>query len=285
MKNKEILKITAGVIVSGIITLGLVVPVFAESNTQDSSVKTAASSSKIIKEKKNSAKKESKTVTGANTEIEKRVSDIGKLSDKISSMKNLSDSDKTSLSASLQTELANLSALKDKIATDTDPATLKSDVKAITAENRIYGLFIPKTNIIASSDKALTTVNMLSAMSPKLQARIDAVKVAGKDVTTIQTAFDDFNSKIADAKNLIASTVSGITSLSPDNGNKTVAANNKTALDVARKNLKMVETDLKSAQKDIKTIVGKVKGIGEVKENPMSSTSTETQSATTSVNQ
>ncbi len=301
MKNKKNIKVGAGVVLSTAMLLGFASFAFAQAADQNQNTNTPVGSAstqtdtntntslvqKNLRQRHNmgatskaDAKlkvNQSKEVDNANASIDKRVSDLNELATRVSDMKNISDAQRSVLSSSLQSQIAKLNALKDKIGTDSDMASLRADAKSITADNRTYALVVPQARIIAASDKATTVINMLTAMGTKLQTRISGVEATGKDVSKLNAALSDFNAKLADATSLSSSVVSGVAGLTPDEGNKTTLSANDTALKAARKNLAMIGADLAAARKDVKIITTGVKGVGA----DATSTSTNTTSATT----
>ncbi len=268
MNKKTIIKTGVGIVVATAMVVGSAGLVFAQDTAQNSGTSTVKSSTKKTHEAstKNTGSKakinQSKKVGDANTAIDKRVKDLNDLVSRVSEMKNVSSAEQTSISNSIQSEITNLNNLKTKIEADTDPASLKEDIKSITADTRIYALVIPKDRILAASDKATTVINMLNAMGSKLQTRITDVQTSGKDVVALNSALADFNAKLAEATSLNGSIASAISTLTPDQGNKTVLDSNNLALKTAKQNVAKIDSDLASARKDVKTIMGKVKGVG-----------------------
>ena len=246
MKNNKI--ITVGV--SALVLLSSTTLAFAQGNGggPKASIKANVNQSSLVQK--------------ANTAIDKRVTDLTDLENRISTMKNVSSSQIASLTASLETQKTDLLNLKTKIASDADMKSLTADAKSVTANNRTYALVIPKARILIAADRSATITDMLTALGTKLQARISESQTAGKDVTALTSALVDFNAKLADATSLSASIPAAISGLVPDQGNKTVMNSNETALKTARKNLTLIEKDLKDARADMKTIVNGVKGVG-----------------------
>jgi hypothetical protein len=72
----------------------------------------------------------------------------------------------------------------------------------------------------------------------------------------------DMNAKIADATAQSASAQSGVSALVPDQGNATVAASNKAALEASRADIQTATQDLKAARADITTILQGLKSLG-----------------------
>ena len=294
MKTKIIIKTSAGIAISAFVLLGMTTFAFAQGSNNSDQPSSSSSQKEVLKKNKkiSSIKTSQKTkinqsslVTKSNNEIQKRIKDLGDLSTKISDMKNLSDSEKASMSSSIDNEVKTLNGLKDKIESDTDPVTLKSDIKSITADNRVYDLFIPKTRISAANDKSVTVINMLTAMGSKLQARISATESSGKDVTALNNALVDFNAKLAEAKSLSDSIKNGVETLNPDQGSKAVKTSNETALSAARKNLSIIEADLNAARKDTKTIMSGIKGVGQSATATSTSSEVESDNTASSTNQ
>lgn len=250
MKNKTVIKVGSGMVLSAAMLLGFATSAFAQTGTISASVsaKTKLSQSSLV--------------TKADTAIDKRVSDLTDLETNIATMKNVSSSQIASMTASIEAQKTDLANLKAKIAADTDMTTLRTDIKSITADNRTYALIIPQARILLASDKATTITGMLTAIGTKLQSRVSGAQTSGKDVTALTSALVDFNAKLSDATSLSASIPTAISGLVPDNGDKTVMASNEAALKAARANLAAIAADLKAARADMKTIIAGVKGVG-----------------------
>ena len=195
-----------------------------------------------------------KVISRSDSAITTRVNALNNLSTRISNMKNVSAATKTAITTEVQTEVGNLTTLKAKIDADTDLATAKADAKTITGDYRIYALVIPQGYIISSADRVGGIVGLINAIQTKLQTRITDAKTNGKDVTALETAMTDMTAKLADATTQASSAQSGVSALTPDKGDATVAASNKAALVAARANIKTANADLKAARKDIQTI-------------------------------
>lgn len=195
----------------------------------------------------------------AGQEIDRRIAGLNKLLTSIGEMKRVSDADKTSINTNIQAQITSLTDLRAKIAADTDLMALKEDVKSITESYRIYALVIPKGHVLATSDAIATAINSLTDIGTKLQARISEAQAAGKDVTDLQSLVSDFTMKIADAKVQVQNTMSAVSPLVPDMGDKTKADANKAALQLAKTSLKTANQDLKGARLDANKIMTALK--------------------------
>ncbi|MBV9349190.1 MAG: hypothetical protein JO026_00380 [Patescibacteria group bacterium] len=218
---------------------------------------TASTSVKLANQQQQVAK----IIAQSDKDITARITSLNNLNTRIQSMKNVSATVKSNLSAEVQTNITGLTSLKAKIDGETDLPTLRSDSKSIFTAFRIYALVIPRGYIVASSDRITTIDGLMTTLSAKLQARITADQSAGKDVSALQTALADLNAKVADSGVQGQNALNGVSSLVPDQGNAAVIASNHTALLAARANIKTGSQDLQTARQDAQTIVKGLKAL------------------------
>lgn len=243
----HLLKKTFGMIA----VLSLIAPAFAlaetatGTSTPPATVKTAAMTRMEDK---------------AGQEIDRRVMNLNGLLSRVEGIKNLSASDKTSISTAITNQVNGLTQFKAKIAADADATTLKADVKSITDAYRIYALVLPQVRIIAAADRIVTVAAGMQQLSAKLEARISAAQSAGADMTAAANAYADYNAKLTDAGAQAQAAVNGIATLVPDNGDKTKMAANMTALKAARTAIVTAQKDLAAARRDAAAIIAAVKG-------------------------
>lgn len=197
----------------------------------------------------------------ADHEITARVGSLDKLIARIQDMKKLSTSTKATLASEITTEINLLNSLKGKIDLEASSttslnssSTLMTDIKSITIANRVYALIIPQISVLASADRALTLIDSFVTVSAKLQTRINAASSSASTSAMI-TVIADLNAKIADARAKAQAAITAVTGLTADNGDATVAASNKAALEFGRTDLKAAAIDLQAAQKDAHTIL------------------------------
>lgn len=207
----------------------------------------------------NQAARLTKIITRSDKEITARITALNNLSSRIQAMKNVSATEKNSVSNEVQTNIAGLTTLKVKIDADTDVVTATADEKSVFGTFRIYALVVPQGYIESSVDRIDTISGMMTTIAGKLQARITEAQSAGKDVTALNTALGDLNARVADAKVQAQTAQSGVANLVPDNGNTTQAASNHTALVAARANIKTATSDFQTARKDANTIAQALK--------------------------
>ncbi len=280
MTNKKITTSAFSIVTSALVLASIVaVPAYAETSVGlDTSVMVSASSttttgSTSVKTnirtnaKVNLAAKKSesltKIITRGNTAISARIDDLNKLNTKVQGLKNVSATEKSSISSEVQTNITGLTYLKEKIDADTDNTVALSDEKTITANYRIYALIVPRGHLYASADRVKTIVGLMTTIGAKIQARITTEQSAGKDVTAIQASLVEFNTKIADANAQAETAITAMAKLTPDQGDKTKLAANTAALKSARANIKTATDDLKTARQDMKTIICDINCFGQ----------------------
>ena len=245
MNRKNTSIVTSAIVV---IALGSVVN-FGVANAAVRKNKLAAKTAVTIESKQ----------TKANTEIASRISALNALLTRIGQMSKISSEQQGQLTLEIQNDLNQLTTLQSKISADTDPATLKADMQSITKAYRVYALDLPKGRIEASADRVETIVSTMNDLGAKLQVRIATAQTAGTNVTVAQSAYMDFQSKVADAQKQAQAAISAVADLVADNGVASVLQSNSQALKSAAAQIKVATADLSQARKDATTIINGLK--------------------------
>jgi chromosome segregation ATPase len=187
-------------------------------------------------------------------EIDRRIANLSAALEKLTAGTKLTAADKATLTKQIQDEVTGLTALKTKLAADTDLAMTRTDVQSIVTEYRVYALMLPKARMAASADRFTVVEDKLTALHDELQTKVDAAKTAGKDTTAMQASLDDMKAKIASAKTKSGSLVTQLLALQPTDYNA-----NHTVLAGYRDSLKGAHTDLKTARDDAKSVIDALK--------------------------
>jgi hypothetical protein len=198
----------------------------------------------------------------ADQAIAKRIESLNRLITKINGMEKLPADAKATYVAKAQTNISNLTTLRVKIAADTDLAVLKADAASITKAYRIYMLVIPQVRIMANADRLNVAGNEATTNATSLQTRINTAASAGKDITSLNAQLVSMNAKIAQAHTNADQSKAAVTSLVPDNGNETMIASNKAALENGKKLAQSASSSLKSAREDARSINKSLKMLG-----------------------
>ncbi len=242
-----------------------------ELRTRQEREQPMASSSEMRREHKASSTQErmekrvEKIQEKAGSAIEKRIKSLMELKARFANIKLLSADQFASFTATLDAEIASLTTLKAKIDAGTATSTLKTDVKSITQDHRVFSLVEPVARISVAASRIKAVASQLEQLSTKMQERITAASIAGTNVADATAALTHFNAKVADAKVQADAAVALVAGLTPDNGDKTVQESNKNALEAAHTKLVAAEKDLAAARHDAATIHAVVKGKGEIK--------------------
>ncbi len=172
----------------------------------------------------------------ANTEINRRIATLNKLTQVMTDSPHLSAADKASLQTVISTQIADLKALNAKIQTATDLTTLKADIQSIRTQFRTYALIVPKVHLVRVIDRLSDAVTKLTAYANKLQARIDTAKAAGKDTAALEATMADMKTQIATATTALTTAKSQILNVTPDqyNANKSIVAATRDTLNTGR---------------------------------------------------
>lgn len=194
----------------------------------------------------------------ANAEIERRITSLNKLIEKINALKKLSDTQKATFISQIQEEITSLTNLKVKINADSDLATLKTDVKSIVQSYRIYLLFIPKINVLVAADSLDALADKMSSLAAKLELRINTS--GDVDVTKLKTTLEDMKAKIADSKVQAQKARDAVISLTPEG-----YPGNKGILQQGREYIVAGKKDIRDARQDAMIIIQGLKGIQNLK--------------------
>ncbi len=184
--------------------------------------------------------------SNADKEIDRRIAALNRVATRVNAMKRISAEQKATLLSQIQIATSNLNALKVKIDADTDPATLKADKQSIVTSYRVFLLLIPKVEIMAHADISLQLASQMAADNATIQAKIDAAKTGGKDVSALTALLTDRTAKITDAQAKAQSAIDSVAALTPEG----YPANKPTLL-AGRDTLKTVREDLKAAYQDL----------------------------------
>lgn len=193
-------------------------------------------------------------------EIDLRQATLDRLLARVSNSKVMTADHKSTLTGQLTAAQSGLAGLEGTIKADTTVDQLKADIKKIATDYRIYALVGPKVRLVNATDGANLAVTRFGTVNTKLQARIDAAKTAGKDVTAAQASLDAMNQQVAAAQAAVASIDEGrLIALTPADWNSGTA---KPILAAVRSSLTTARGDFKAARADAKACVAALKALG-----------------------
>ena len=124
----------------------------------------------------------------ADKAIADRITSLNQRITKINALKNLTASQKSGFVSQFQSRIDALNALKTKIDSESDSATLKADYESIFSDYRIFAIFEPEMNIMVQADTTVARANVLLAKTSNANAQAklnDAVTQANSAVSTV----------------------------------------------------------------------------------------------------
>lgn len=195
-------------------------------------------------------------ITKGSQEIDRRITTLNTLTNKITAATKLTAADKASIAAQVSTEITSLTALKTKLAADTTLADAKADAQSIYTDYRVYALIVPKVRLVKTADDQQVVEVKLTALAAKLQTRLTSAKAAGKDTTSLQAQLDDLNAKVSAAQAISASIESKVIALQPSDYDS-----NHAVLSGDADQLKTAHSDNQAALTDAKAIVSGLKNL------------------------
>jgi hypothetical protein len=122
-------------------------------------------------------------------------------------------------SASYEAERSGLRALRAKIDSETDLATLKNLIADIAEDLRVYLLVVPKTHLLGGGDAIDKAVDRLGQVAERLAGLIEKAEGAGKDVGEAKRLLEDMKTKIRQADQQASPVAGRIMPLSPADWN------------------------------------------------------------------
>ncbi len=185
--------------------------------------------------------------------IERRLNEITRLTALVNGATHLTSPDRSALLSKLSSDSSGLQALDTKIQGDTDGTTLHNDLVSIVTGYRIYVLVAPQVHIVVASDRIDALVSLGNSIAARIQAKIDAAKAAGKDVTKAQKALNDMKKQLVDAASAISGVAAEVIALTPSGypGNRSTLLSARSSILTARAHLVTARADAHEAVNDL----------------------------------
>ncbi len=252
----------ASIVVGGLLAIGSVAPTYAVGTASPlvPEASTAAATRHCVAEtataKDNGVGNLRKL---GDCEIDRRLDTITKLQSRVADAAGLTAGDRDALRSQLTADTSGLTALRAAIDGETDVQALKADLKKIATDFRIYLLMVPKVADVIAAENELAAVARLGTQATKLQARIDADKAAGKDVSGAQADLSAMTAKVAQVSPLVAGIPAAVLPLTPTQYNAGTA---KPILVSSRTSIKSGRGLLAGARADARACVAALKALG-----------------------
>ena len=155
----------------------------------------------------------------------------------------------------ISADQSGLATLGQKIAADTDPATLAADIRSIFTDFRVYLVVTPQADTAAACGHVTTAATTLGGDLASANQLIAVAKAAGRDTAAAEAAAADMATQLDAASGPARDAAASVAALTPDHGDASVAAANAAAVDAAHAQLTGAGKALRAATADLKTIV------------------------------
>ncbi len=165
----------------------------------------------------------------------------------INANKSLTVEQKTALTNILNNNIAGLTTLGGAIASSTDATSSKQLLSSIYTNFRIFGIVIPQVRLEKRVFDLQNHSVKLSDTFLKVQAKIDAYKGKGKDVTAWQKSLDDAKILVATDMNALVTILAKVGALTPAD----YGTSSKMVIDTANKDLKNIAKDFNTIAKNL----------------------------------
>ncbi len=185
-------------------------------------------------------------------EIDRRLVTIDRLSGLVTEAGVLTDDHKTALMTILRSDKTGLTALRAQIGTDTTVAALRTDIRKIYTDFRIYVLVARQVRLVRADDRVGAAAGRLDDATARLTDAIARAKAKGKDVTVAQGHLDAMVAAIGKARDEVAGDADLILAQTPAAWNGGTA---KPILDAARASISAAHTDLRTALSEAKAVL------------------------------
>jgi hypothetical protein len=160
--------------------------------------------------------------------------------------------DNAALAAYLQTDIAPLQALGQKIAADSTESTAAADYATIFTNYRVLALVLPAAHIAGAADQVdVTTVPKLTALATKAASHVNS-----SNQGVLQPLLNDLNAQITAATNATAGVSATVLAYTPAEWNA-----NHDLLTSGRSAVQSADTDIAKAHADLKQIAAVLKPV------------------------
>lgn len=190
----------------------------------------------------------------AKTATSERITALGTAIAKITAAPDISASDRSTILATLNGDVAGMNTVEAKIAADTTVATAAADFQTIFTGYRVFAVAIPQSHLAAAADRLTsTTVPKLTDAQSKLAAAL-AGPDASKSTPALLADLADMSAQISAASGALGGVSAAALAVTPADYNS-----NHAVLTPIRASVQTGIADLKKAAADGKTVLAAIK--------------------------
>ena len=190
--------------------------------------------------------------TNALAALTPRVKRLHDLSAAVGASTGLTSADRSSLTTDIGNDLAGITALQQKIPSDTSCAEVAADAHAMVVDYRVFVVMSPQVHLTIAADTETSVAAALAALEPEITARITAAKQSGVTVRAAETTYSDFQTQVATATQSSTGVAGKVLALTPASypGSRTTLENARASLSTGRVALVRAHGDLRTLKAD-----------------------------------
>lgn len=185
-------------------------------------------------------------------EVDRRLDTISQLRTLVNEAGALTDAHQATLTGILDSSAGGLTALRAQIGADTTVMSVRTDIRKVYMDYRIYVLVARQVNLVRGDDRVGVAADRLTDAAGNLTRAIAQAQANGKDVTAAQADLDAMNAAIAKARSEISGDADAVLAQTPASWNAGTA---KPVLDAARASISAARTDLKTALTEARAVL------------------------------
>ena len=173
---------------------------------------------------------------------------------KINAAQDITASDRSTILATLNGDLAGMTAVEAKIAADTTAASAAADYQTIFTTYRVYAVAIPQSRFAAAADRLTsTTIPKLTDAQTKLAAALAGPDLS-KSTPALLADLADMTTQISAATNDLNGVAASALAVTP-----AAFDANSSIMGPIRTSITTSSADLKKAASDAKTVLAAIK--------------------------
>lgn len=188
------------------------------------------------------------------TQIAKRITRLGDLTNRVNVSTTISSSDRSALLGiygnSTGGDIQALNSLSIKVGSETTVAGVQADRETLYDTYRIYAIVAPQSDLVLAADNETSVINVMTSLEPGLSA---IVKAGGSTSATLAD-YNQFVSDVGAAQTAVGSISSQVLALTPTlfNQDKSGTA---ALIQSDWKSIKSAQASLKEARGEINAII------------------------------
>lgn len=189
--------------------------------------------------------------------VDKRVTSLNSYDKLLVQAKHISQEIIADVRNDIASTNGNLEALKNKIMSEVDLPALKTDIKSIVDDYRVYQVFLPQSSGIIACDRLSAFYAKLDELKTKISQKANELETTGKDVSKVRELLSAADNSLNSGKEYISAAQNKFSSMSISDpeGSRVLKLDGRSALLDAKKVSLDARNNLQQAISQIKELV------------------------------